>query len=107
MKWLDDYRKRKAEAKRAAAEETMLEKHRRDAYENVRVYVFENMAAQVPIEYSSKGLAFVDPWLYDLYEMVVMPQHRYEDVKYSQDGYRNLMYKNRPVTYKVKAEKDA
>ena len=82
------------------------EKIKACAYEQARAYVLEHLAATVPMDYHPGELAFVDPWAYDLYEILTLPQHRFMDVKVRQEGYVNLIYKDKPITKKSKHGND-
>lgn len=69
------------------------------AYDEIRLYILQEMAGATGYPNEDRSLKFVPKWMFEIYEMSSFPWQRYQDVTAAEQGYNNLLYKNMPVTW--------
>ena len=69
--------------------------HREEAYQKARLYIHEEIASKIT---TPGQLTEVPTWAYDLYEILLYPPTRLEDVRAREQGYKNLIFRSTPVT---------
>ena len=103
IRQLKNYFEERRIQKLFAEQEEQIKAAKLKQFDEIKLYIMQEMASvAAPTAENRQEMAFVEPWLYELYELVLLPWQRYEDVNAAHKGYENLLYKSRPVTPEVK-----